>query len=365
MDTISYMLGYKKGLASAGSGNADSIHTVTFMSENGTEILYQRSVVDGDNCADVVARGLLAKPTKESTAQYNYTYSGWSLTAGGTASASALSTVTADRTVYAAFTSAVRYYTITFYDGDTVLKTESKAYGSTLSYTPEKDGYSFNGWSPALAMVTGNANYYAQWEERVTFAGGSWADISRISQAGEAANYFKLGDTKNITMTNGSTTESVTLEILGFVDGGGIDIGTVDVLQTVFGKSIQTGYQNTFTQSKFYKIDAATIEGYLPTELRNVLVEHTRQCTNFYNGKQSDVLFKLFLPSVTEVLGIANEDGLYDGEKFAHFTAKKSKQYVTRCYVSTGTAAKVITSSGTAVQNVDTSGGHYSLIFRV
>lgn len=216
MDIASFILGYKKGIASAGSGETvDPVHTVTFMSEDGSTVLYQRSVVDGDTCADVVARGLLDTPTKESTAQYTYTYSGWALTSGGAASASALSAVTEDRTVYAAYTSAVRYYTITYYDADgtTVLKTESKAYGSSLSYTPEKDGLNFEGWTPELATVTGNAAYVAEWSEALTFAGASWADIAAISEAGEAANYFKIGDTREIALSNGDT---ITVAIAGF-----------------------------------------------------------------------------------------------------------------------------------------------------
>ena len=77
MDKISYVLGFKKGLTAAGgssgSGTATHpLHTVSFMSEDGAEVLYKRSVVDGDDCADVVARGLLETPTKDSTAQYSH-----------------------------------------------------------------------------------------------------------------------------------------------------------------------------------------------------------------------------------------------------------------------------------------------------
>ena len=165
MDITSFILGFKKGAASGGGGaTVDPVYTVTFMSEDGAAVLGQRSVVDGDDCADVVVRGLLETPTKESSAQYDYTYSGWSLTSGGAASASALAAVTEDRTVYAAFTSAVRYYTITYLDDDgTVLYTESLAYGAMPSYIPEKSGFIFNGWAPSVNIVDGNATYSAQW----------------------------------------------------------------------------------------------------------------------------------------------------------------------------------------------------------
>lgn len=191
MDVTSFILGFKKGAASGGGGggSVEGVHTVTFMSEDGSAVLYERYVADGDDCANVVDRGLLATPTKASTAQYSYTYSGWSLTSGGSANASALKSVTTDRTVYVAFTSSVRYYTITYYDVDTVPKTESLPYGSMPSYMPVKDGYSFNGWEPALAVVTSDAVYHAQFTEMVV----GWKIESdgtlRIYGEGEMKNY--------------------------------------------------------------------------------------------------------------------------------------------------------------------------------
>lgn len=181
MEINSFVIGYKKGKAS-GVAATHPLHTVTFMSEDGAEVLYKRSVVDGDNCADVVARGLLAAPTKESTAQYNYTHSGWSRTSGAAASSSALSAVTEDRTVYAAYTSAVRYYTVTYLDEDgTVLKTESLAYGSMPSYAPEKVGYDFDTWSPKLGTVTGDAIYTASWKSKMGISRVATLDTSGVS----------------------------------------------------------------------------------------------------------------------------------------------------------------------------------------
>ena len=190
-----------------GGGAIEGVHTVTFMSEDGSSVLYERLVVDGDDCANVVDRGLLDAPTKESTAQYEYTYSGWSLTSGGAADANALKSVTADRTVYAAFASAVRYYTITYYDGDTVLKTESLPYGSMPSYKPTKDDYDFVAWTPAPVAVTGDASYSAAWQMKAAFETATWEQIAEICDSGRAADTFKVGDAKPVTLTydNGTT----------------------------------------------------------------------------------------------------------------------------------------------------------------
>ncbi len=255
------------------SATMDGVYTVTFMTEDGSALLYERYVADGDDCADVVARGLLDTPTKDSTVQYNYTYSGWSLTNGGAADASALSAVTADRVVYAAFASAVRYYTVTYYDGDTVLKTESLAYGSTPSYMPAKDGASFVEWTPSLATVTGDASYTAVWQEKVTFAGGSWADIAAISESGQAAEYFAVGDKK--TITAGDTTLELT--IIGFnhddlADGSGkagMTIISKNVLPDTMPVSDWTALANTMK---------TVLKPQLPSDLQSAIKPVIKQC---------------------------------------------------------------------------------------
>lgn len=160
------------GLGSVGSGGSmEGVHTVTFMSEDGQTELFKRPVADGDNCADPVARGLMDAPTKESTAQYDYTHAGWSATPGGSADSSVLNAVKADKTVYAAFTASTRYYTIRFFDGDTLLHTVLSEYGSTPAYTPTEtpEESAFGGWSPELTPVTGDASYYVIWTNATPF----------------------------------------------------------------------------------------------------------------------------------------------------------------------------------------------------
>lgn len=194
-----------------GGGSAD-VRYVTFM--NGSVELYKKAVAVGDDCVDVVSKGLIETPTKESTAQYSYTYYGWGASDGGAADSTILQNITEDKTVYAIFTAAVRYYTITWLDDDgvTVLKTESLAYGSTPSYTPSKDGHSFSNWVPELATVTGDASYTAVWLAKLSFANSTWADIARVSEAGQAAEHFALGDKRIITI-NGVDVE---FQIAGF-----------------------------------------------------------------------------------------------------------------------------------------------------
>jgi len=292
---------------SGGGGSVEGVHFVTFLSDDGTLELYKRPVADGDDCADPVARGLMPAPTKESTVQYNYTYSGWSLTGGGSANSNALKAVTEDKAVYAAYSSAVRKYTITYYDSDgtTVLKTESLAYGSTPSYVPEKSGASFSGWNPAVAPVTGNASYTAQWQEKITFAGGSWADIAAISESGKAAEYFAVGDEKVITYNN---SVALTLQIAGFNHDDLAD-GSGKAGMTIICKDIP-GTTSWNYNAKLYKDNMGNYldinyKRFLPAELQSVLKQVNKLVDSTGNSGTSNTTTTLstclFLLSLDEL----------------------------------------------------------------
>lgn len=199
------------------SGVPADVHYVTFMSEDGPTELYKRPVADGDNCADPVDRGYIDAPTKDSTPQFDYTHIGWASTPGGGWDETILNAITEDKTVYAAFAAAVRYYTISYYVDGVLDKQESLAYGATPSYTPTKDGYDFVGWTPALAAVTGDASYTATWKVKASFETASWEEIAAISLAGNAATTFAIGDERDIVLEfEDGTTDTLTLQIASF-----------------------------------------------------------------------------------------------------------------------------------------------------
>ena len=101
-------------------------------------------------------------PVKAATAQYTYTFNGWNVP---------IAPVTADATYTAQFSSTVNTYTVTWKndDGTTLETDENVPYGNTPVYngatpTKAKDAeyaYTFNGWSPAVSAVTGDATYTA------------------------------------------------------------------------------------------------------------------------------------------------------------------------------------------------------------
>lgn len=100
-------------------------------------------------------------PVRDGDAQYTYTFTGWS---------PEVDKVTGNITYTAVFSQTVNQYTITWMNGEEVLKTEQVAYGETPVYSGEtptkKDDaqytYTFTGWAPEIAPVTENATYTAK-----------------------------------------------------------------------------------------------------------------------------------------------------------------------------------------------------------
>lgn len=104
-----------------------------------------------------------SNPTKASTAQYSYAFSGWS---------PSVVAATSNRTYTAQYTATLRSYTVTWKDWDgTTLATEIKAYGTIPSRTgPSRAStaqynYTFAGWSPTPSAVTGNVVYTAVYNQ--------------------------------------------------------------------------------------------------------------------------------------------------------------------------------------------------------
>ena len=175
-----------------GGGSGEGLVTVTFM--NGTDELLSRPVYIGDDCPDPVTQERIETPTKESTVDKVYTYNGWTSADGGSADDTVLANIAEDKILYAAFSSAVREYTITWLDDDgTVLKTEQVAYGIVPNYTPSKDGYVFVEWSNMPVAVESDASYTAVWRERIALKDHTWEQLEAMS-IDEMREKFVIGE---------------------------------------------------------------------------------------------------------------------------------------------------------------------------
>ena len=207
-----------------------------FYNDTGTTLLYTQSITDG---ADGAYSG--STPSKSSTAQYTYSFAGWSKKLGGNADSTALKAVVADRNVYAAFTATIRRYTVYFYNGNTLLqKVENVAYGSSATYTGDTpvssegsaEDYPFLGFVPDGKNIAGNTSCYAQFGSPYEFTEitDSWDEICTSIDDKSYRTKYKLGNYKSLTLTykldaTSATSYSSTLKLML----AGIDVNYDDI----------------------------------------------------------------------------------------------------------------------------------------
>ncbi|MGN1373158.1 MAG: InlB B-repeat-containing protein [Candidatus Coproplasma sp.] len=223
------------------SGETTS-YTVTF--KNGDETLQTGSVAEGNK---PTYTGEM--PTKASTAEYTYTFSGWSSDGGSTVyTTENLPEVTAEVTYVAQFDQATRKYTVTFNmngHGDSITEQEIEYNKTATEPTePTATGYTFGGWYTDAACSDGNAfsfttaiteniTLYAKWTAEsgytVTFKNydGSTLetdtdvlsgatpsyDGSTPEKAGDTYNTYSFSGWSNGTQTYASTLPAVTGDV--------------------------------------------------------------------------------------------------------------------------------------------------------
>ena len=161
-------------IAVQGGGWGHTYYLVTYYDDDGL-VLGSESVEEGQDCVNDPT------PSKQSTAQYTFSFSGWAASLGGAIVQGATENIMEDRDLYAVYGATLRSYTVTYFDEDgvTLLGTEQVPYGSAAaqSPTPTKapDGtyvYSFDGWSGTaggavdasiLNNITGPVSVYAHY----------------------------------------------------------------------------------------------------------------------------------------------------------------------------------------------------------
>lgn len=151
-------------------------------------------------------------PAKESTAQYEYTFSGWN---------PAITPVTDGATYTAQFTETLRKYYVLFadYDGKTIDE-QYVEYGSSAvaPADPQRTGYTFTGWDEDFSNITGELLVTAQYKAIVYTITANLSNVTAASSnptsatienddlifSFTAADGYELPD--NITVTIGETT---------------------------------------------------------------------------------------------------------------------------------------------------------------
>ena len=147
-------------------------YTITFKDENG-DLLESKKWDVGTTPS--------YSYSKTDTAEWDYTFEGWSLSLDG--EVITIPSCSADATYFAVVSKVKKTYQIKFFDEKgTLIQTDTLEYGAqpACSYTGPTDtlewNYTFRGWSttryggmvlPSIPTVSGNANYYARVESNV------------------------------------------------------------------------------------------------------------------------------------------------------------------------------------------------------
>ena len=175
-------------------------------------------VKEGESATDPVAAGLASAPKKESTAQYNYSFSGWDLDytyIDGT-----------NLVFYPVFKEELRSYPVYFYNDDTKIQESQVFYGDVAIFTGDitqifkmiggeaSPYYEFTGWSPDPSQpIIGTTRYDAQF----AFDGyieDEWETIVENCQTGNIGHYG-LGGRKQLTFTLAGVEATVEMEVVG------------------------------------------------------------------------------------------------------------------------------------------------------
>ncbi|MGN1157927.1 MAG: DUF6273 domain-containing protein, partial [Agathobacter sp.] len=218
------------------SNNLVTQHLITYVNANG-EVLYEHYVDQGSVPPDPVAEGYIDTPTMESTAQYDFAYTGWD---------DVTSIALAPRTVTALYSSTVRKYTVTWYSrAGLSLGSVEADYGSDVTYsgeiptnTSQESTYVYNifaGWDKSTGYITGDIDVYAVWEKSELPTIGKQlkdmtdAEIYAVATSGKANEYFESKDYHDITLGhdfNFSNVECMVVAENQYFDGAtAIDTG--------------------------------------------------------------------------------------------------------------------------------------------
>jgi hypothetical protein len=136
----------------------DSIYRVRFFVD---DMLYDTQWIKSGESAKAPA-----DPIKNSTVQYVFTFSKWS---------DDYTNIIGPIDLNAVFAETFQVYTVSFYNGTTLLQSVSAEYGSDAVYTGDtpihsEDEYVFIGWNPLPTEITGDTKCYAVFKYTGTYS---------------------------------------------------------------------------------------------------------------------------------------------------------------------------------------------------
>ena len=262
--------------------------TITWLNEDGL-LIDQTTVEYGATPAH-------ADIDKESTAQYTFTFRGWT---------PELSPVTGDATYTAVFDTTVNTYTVTWLNSDNSPLDQSVVeYGTTPAHADiNKEStaqytFSFRGWTPELSPVTGDATYTAVFDTTVNTYTVTWlnSDNSLIDQT-----TVEYGATPAHADINKESTAQYTFTFLGWTPE--LSPVTGDATYTaVFDTTVNT-YTVTWLNSDNSPLDQSVVEYGTTPAHADINKESTAQYTFTFLG---------WTPELSPVTGDATYTAVFD-----------------------------------------------------
>lgn len=242
----------------------DDAYRVRFF--NGDSVYSTQMIVHGG-----AATTPSPNPTKASTAQYTYTFTGWD---------KAYNNITGPLTVNAQYSASLRYYTVYFYNGSSLLQTvQNVPYGGTATYTgstpvDSTNGYPFEGWNPQPTNIQGNTSCYAQFTDPYQYAEitDSWDDILANITNGTYATKYKIGNYKPLDL---GTEGTVNMQIVAFDTDDKADSSGKAPITFIGEKLLATSKRMNpalSPSSAPYTTGTGSIGGWENTEMRSYLI---------------------------------------------------------------------------------------------
>ena len=246
---------------------------------------YNTPIIVEDNT--ILINGVtITASEKEDTAQYTYTFTGWT---------NATDPITGNRTIIANFERSTNSYTVTFYDENksTVLASQYAEYGTAVEYTgstPTKPAdntytYTFSHWETAEGeeydisseTITGDISVYAQYTATYIeyTVDNPYTQVTILHDGspvndGETLHY---GDTVEITCT---PTEGY--EMTEFTVTGADRVDETDTY-TVTG-NLEIIYEEIITVARLdFTIENGVVTGYTGSDT-NVVIPSTYSISN-------------------------------------------------------------------------------------
>jgi uncharacterized repeat protein (TIGR02543 family) len=287
------------------------VYTVTWVNYDKSELEVDKNVSLG---ATPEYNG--ETPTRPASAQYTYTFSGWD---------PEISPVTGDVTYTAQYTSEVNKYTVTFVDDDgtTVLKEATEYdYGTkaedivkpedpTKAATPQYT-YTFAGWTPAIADVTGNAVYTATYTAETNKYTVTFVDEDGETVLKEATEYEYGTSAEDIVKPEDPTkaaTQQYTYTFAGWTPE--IDDVTGDAVYTATYTAETNKYTVTFLNDDDSVISATEYE--YGTQASDIVIPENPTKSNPVDGYE--YTFTGWTPEIVDVEGDATYTATYAGGK--------------------------------------------------